>query len=78
MIGTQCYLDVLSKTGYIYLCFETLYGGGFIAGWHQHEYLVKNMHDGLMDSACCSNWFKYEMTRIPDILDPMSSPVICL
>ena len=41
-------------------------------------YLVKNMHEGQMDSARRSSWFIYEMASMPDILDPMGSPVICL
>ena len=41
-------------------------------------YLVKNMHDEQMDSAQHSSWSIYEMARMPDILDPMGSPVICL
>ena len=36
------------------------------------------MHDGQMDSAQCSNWSIYEMPSMPNILDPMGSPVICL
>ena len=36
------------------------------------------MHDGLIDSAQYSNWSTYKMVSIPDILDPLASPVICL
>ena len=39
-------------------------------------YLVKNMHDGEMDSTQCSSWSIYEMASIPDILDPIGSPVV--
>ena len=39
-------------------------------------HLVKNMLDGQMDSARRFSWSIYEMARIPDILDPMGSPVI--
>ena len=41
-------------------------------------YLVKNMHDRQMDSVQCSSWSIYEMASMPNILDPMGSPVICL
>ena len=34
------------------------------------------MHDGQIDSAQHSTWFKYEMASMPDILDPMGSPGI--
>ena len=30
-------------------------------------YLVKNMHDGQMDSAQCSSWFIYEMASMSNI-----------
>ena len=40
-------------------------------------YLVKNMHDGQMDSAQHSSWFIYKMASMPDILDPIGSPDIC-
>ena len=41
-------------------------------------YLVKNIPDGQMDSARRSSWSIFEMARMPDIFDPIGSPVICL
>ena len=36
------------------------------------------MHSGQMDSARCSSWSIYEIVSMPDILDPMGSPDVCL
>ena len=36
-------------------------------------YLLKNINDGQMDAARHSSWFIYEITSLPDMLDPMGS-----
>ena len=40
-------------------------------------YLVKDINDGLMDSARRSSWSIYEIASMPDILDPIDSLDVC-
>ena len=41
-------------------------------------YLVKNIHDGQMDTARRSSWSIYEIASMPDMMDPVGSTDVCL